>query len=93
MPAQIPCCFLRANAVRIVLVFVLVSAAIANKSGFKFKWLWLQAIDGQGHQTKDKNSRLQLDSGLCALPRTRNSGQRAGQGRTTERLHESRSVT
>jgi hypothetical protein len=41
VPAQIACCFLRANAVRILLVFVLVSGAIADKSGFKFKWLWL----------------------------------------------------
>ncbi|WP_315763713.1 hypothetical protein [Bradyrhizobium sp. SZCCHNR2009] len=35
----------------ILLVFVLVSAAIDDKSRFKFKWLWLQAIIGQGHHS------------------------------------------
>jgi hypothetical protein len=33
--------FLSTNTARHLLVFVLVSAAIDDKSGFRFKWLWL----------------------------------------------------
>jgi hypothetical protein len=34
----------------ILLVFPLVSAAIGDENYFKFKWLWHQAVTGQGHQ-------------------------------------------
>jgi hypothetical protein len=33
--------FLSTNTARHLLLFVLVSAAIDDKSGFRFKWLWL----------------------------------------------------
>ena len=41
-PLPEACCYFCRRIPRaILLVFVLVSAAIDDKSGFKFKWLWL----------------------------------------------------
>ena|SRR5882724_13392278 len=51
-----PVLFLRANTPVILLVFLLVSTAIDDENIFKFKWLWHQALAGQGHHPPSKAS-------------------------------------